>query len=70
MFDSVMQIAILTIFPIAMVLAASSDLFTMTVSNRLTGGLAAAFMLRCALACWRSALRCSPWAGSAAVMPS
>ena len=45
MFDSVLQIAILTIFPIAMVLAALSDLFTMTVSNRLTGALAAAFFI-------------------------
>ena len=45
MFDSVLQIVVLTVFPITMVLAAFSDLFTMTVSNRLTGGLAAAFFV-------------------------
>ena len=45
MFDSFLQIAVLTVFPVAMVLAALSDLFTMTVSNRLTAGLAVAFFI-------------------------
>lgn len=43
--DTLLQIAILTIFPAGMVLAAISDLFTMTVSNRLTLTLAAAFFV-------------------------
>lgn len=43
--DTVAQIAVLTVFPAAMVLAGLSDLFTMRVSNRLTLALAAAFFV-------------------------
>ncbi len=39
------QHLILLIFPAAMILAASFDLFTMTIPNWLTAGLAAAFLV-------------------------
>jgi len=45
MYATLVEIAVLTVFPVAMVMAAVSDLFTMTVSNRLTVGLAAAFFV-------------------------
>ena len=41
----ILTIALLVIFPAIMALAASSDLFTMTISNRLTLALAASFFV-------------------------
>lgn len=41
MFDLIL----LSIFPAAMVLAATSDLFSMTISNRISVGFAAAFLV-------------------------
>ena len=45
MLDSFLQLAVLTVFPAAMVMAALSDVLTMTISNRLTVGLALAFFV-------------------------
>jgi prepilin peptidase CpaA len=39
-----MSALLLTIFPLAMILAAASDLFTMTIPNRLSLALAGAFL--------------------------
>ena len=49
MLESVFPLAVLTVFPAAMVVAGASDLFTMTISNRLTAGMTVAFF---ALAAW------------------
>jgi prepilin peptidase CpaA len=47
--DQVYSLAILSVFPFAMALACATDLLTMTISNRLTVGLALAFFV---LAAW------------------
>jgi prepilin peptidase CpaA len=39
-----LQIAVLTIFPLAMLVAASMDLFTMTIPNRISLALVAGFL--------------------------
>ena len=82
----VLRTVLFAVFPLAMAFAAVSDLMTMTISNRLTLALAAAFVvlspvagmdlqtfgLHWALAapCWRWRSSASPWAGSAAATPS
>lgn len=50
MADLLIQFAVLTVFPAAMVLAAVSDLFTMSISNRLVVGMAIAFFVLAPLA--------------------
>lgn len=49
LYDPIYAIAVLSVFPFAMVLACANDILTMTISNRLTVGLAAAFFV---LAAW------------------
>jgi prepilin peptidase CpaA len=46
----IVQQVLFAVFPLAMAYAAVSDLFTMTISNRLTLGLAAAFVVLSPLA--------------------
>jgi prepilin peptidase CpaA len=46
----VVQYALFAVFPLGMAFAAVSDLFTMSISNRLTLGLVAAFILLSPLA--------------------
>jgi prepilin peptidase CpaA len=81
----ILDLARLLLFPALMAFAAASDLFTMTISNRVSLALLAGFLVLAVLTgmglhdillhvgparpCWRSPLPVLPWAGSAAATP-
>ena len=81
----ILDIARLLLFPALMAFAAASDLFTMTISNRVSLALAAGFLVLAVAAawdlttsspmsaparwCWRWPSPALRWAGSAAATP-